>query len=133
MCLGGGRSEPRYETQGPDPAQIAAQEAQMRQYQEQMRQQQQMFQQQLQAQITAANQQAEALRIELAEEQAALEADQAAQFAGAYNTNVAQVSQGEGAQSTKKKEPKKDTGRKSLKVNVAGVQNTSGTGINLGV
>ena len=132
MCFGGGDG-PKYETQGPDPMQVAEQQRQMQQYQDQMRQQQEMFQQQLNAQIQAANQQAEQLKIQLAEEQAALEADQAAQFAGAYNTNVAQVSQGEGAQSTKKKEPKKDTGRKSLKVNVAGVQNTSGTGINLGV
>lgn len=131
MCGGGGT---KVVQQDPDPGALFAQEFALNDYKKQMEEQQQLFQQQLNAQIAAANERTQALKIQLEQERAQLEADQAAAFEGAYNVESAKVTQGQGAQSTKK-QPKaaKDTGRKGLKINVAGVQNTSGTGINLGV
>jgi CobQ-like glutamine amidotransferase family enzyme len=101
-------------------------------YTQQMQAQQQAFTQQLQQQIAAANQRASDLRIQFQQEQEALAADMAAQFAGAYNT-TAQQTEAEGAQVTEAIKPKKDTSRNTLKINTGGAPAAAGAGVNLGV
>lgn len=110
----------------------APQGSDMSVYQQQMSAQQEAFAQQLQQQIAAANQRASDLRIQFQEEQEALAADLAAQFAGAYNT-TAQQTEAEGAQVTEAIKPKKDTSRNTLKINTGGAPAAAGAGVNLGV
>ena len=125
MCFGGGG--PKIEKQAP-----ANSGASLGMYQQQMRDQQSQLTAQLQEQINASNSRVEELQAQLQAEQEALAADLAQQFEGAYNTTQ-QSKPAEGAQTTKKIEPVKDKSRDTLKINVAGLSNTSGTGLNLGV
>ena len=127
MCFGG--QQPQIEYEQPD---TSAQDAALAQYQQQMRDQQAQLTGQLQDQIAASNQRIEELQLKLQQEQEALAADLASQFDGAYNTTT-ESKPAEGAQTTKKIEPEKDKSKNTLKINTAGVANTTGTGLNLGV
>lgn len=124
MCFG--PQQPKIEKMDPGPA------PDMSQFQAQMEAQQAQFTQQLQSQIAAANQRASDLRIQFQEEQEALSADLAAQFAGAYNT-TAQQSEPTTAQVTKAIKPEKDKSRNTLKINPGGAAAAAGAGVNLGV
>ena len=127
MCFGG--QQPRVEYEQPD---TSGQDAALLQYQQQMRDQQAQLTGQLNNQIAASNKRIEDLQLQLQQEQEALAADLASQFEGAYNT-TSETKAAEGAQTTKKIEPEKDKSKNTLKINTAGVANTTGTGLNLGV
>jgi len=132
MCIGFNQqpAPPVIEYVGPSQADIDANQASLDAYQQQVATQQSNFQTQLQQQIDAAAAETEQLRADFAAETAA--ASQSAVNQSAYTVTTSETEIPEGAQTTaakvKKKQPKAN-----LKISTAGVQNTPGSGVNLGI
>ena len=121
---------PKIEYVGPSQEDIEANQASLNTYQQQISDQQADFQRQLQSQIDSAAAETEQLKADFAAETAA--ASQSAAAQSAYTVTTAETEIPEGAQTTaantKKKQPKAN-----LKISTAGVQNTPGSGVNLGI
>lgn len=129
MCLGSPQA-PKVVYQGPSDGDIQANKQALASYQQQIDTQQADFQAQLQGQIDAATAETEALQAEFAAEQAA--ASQSAAAQSSYEITASQTEVPEGAQTTAAKTKKKQP-KANLKISTAGVQNTPGSGVNLGI
>lgn len=119
--------------QGPSDADIARNDAQLETYRQQSLDQQRNFESQLQRQIDDANTRAEETRTQLEEQRAAALAQQAAQQTAAIAATTSQSGVGESAQVTSSIRKKKDPKKSSLKIASGATQQTSGTGLNVGV
>lgn len=129
MCLGG-PSAPQVQYVGPSEDDIRRNEEALATYQKQITDQQADFQQQLQAQIDAANRETEALKAEFAAEAANAASEANAEV---YSVTAAETEIPVNAQTTTSavKDKKKPT--KSLKISTAGLANSAGSGLNIGV
>jgi len=130
MCLGQQPQAPEVVYTGPSQSDIDANAAALADYQTQIADQQANFQTQLQSQIDDASAETEKLKADFAAEQAIASAKAVAKSAYTVSSQMTEIPEGAQttAATTKKKQPKK-----SLKISTAGVQNTPGAGVNLGI
>jgi hypothetical protein len=132
MCFFSAPQQPNIVTQGPSADDIKRNEESLNTYKKQVADQQSAFQKQLQDQIDAANSETTKLQQQYQADAAAAAAASAAQQNGAYAATTAQATPAAGAETTtapvKKAKPSAN-----LKISLAGVPSSSGSGLNIGV
>lgn len=131
MCFGS-PSPPQVVRTGPSQAEIDAQAQSLATYRSQMQQQQTAFQQQLQQQIDSANAETTALRSRYEQDSAAAAAAAAAQQAGSYAVTASQTEAPPSAQTTEMA-TRKEKPQSKLRISMAGLPSSAGTGLNIGV
>jgi hypothetical protein len=132
MCFGGGPQAPSIQYQGPSQDDISRNQASLDTYKKQMADQQTAFQSQLQQQIESANKETARLQEQYQTDAAAAAASAAAQQTGAYAASATQTTAPATAQTTAAT-PKKEKSKANLKISLAGLPSSSGSGLNIGV
>lgn len=132
MCFGGSPQAPEVVYRGPSDADIQRNRDALSSYQSTMQKQQADFQSQLQSQIDKANQDTADLQKRYENEAAAAAAASAAQQTSTYAITASESEAPQAAQTTaavaKKKKPDSN-----LKISMAGMPSSAGTGLNIGV
>lgn len=132
MCFGGGPQAPEIRYQGPSQDDINRNQASLDTYKKQMADQQAAFQSQLQQQIESANKETARLQEQYQTDAAAAAAAAAAQQTGAYAASATQTAAPATAQTTAAT-PKKEKAKANLKISLAGLPSSAGSGLNIGV